>query len=93
MKYIIDAKRKGQSVTCEVTPHSYEDKVNGAPGISGIETAFSVCYSYLVKEKEISLNKLSEIMSKNPAEIMKLNKGQIRSGKITYHLEKGEFKL
>ncbi|CDI50570.1 dihydroorotase [Clostridium tetani] len=124
MNYIIDAKRKGQNVTCEVTPHhialeddinyrvnpplrkkedrdflikaireglvdaigtdhaphSYEDKIKGAPGISGIETAFSVCYSYLVKEKEISLSKLSEIMSKNPAEIMNLNKGQIKIG-------------
>ncbi|BDR70729.1 dihydroorotase [Clostridium tetani] len=124
MNYIIDAKRKGQNVTCEVTPHhialedginyrvnpplrkkedrdflikairgglvdaigtdhaphSDEDKTKGAPGISGIETAFSVCYSYLVKKKEISLSKLSEIMSKNPAEIMCLNKGQIKIG-------------
>lgn len=124
MNYIIDAKRKGQNVTCEVTPHhialeddinyrvnpplrkkedrdflikaireglvdaigtdhaphSYEDKTKGAPGISGIETVFSVCYSYLVKKKEISLSKLSEIMSKNPAEIMNLNKGQIKIG-------------
>ncbi|RXM57525.1 dihydroorotase [Clostridium tetani] len=124
MNYIIDAKRKGQNVTCEVTPHhialedginyrvnpplrkkedrdflikaireglvdaigtdhaphSYEDKTKGAPGISGIETAFSVCYSYLVKKKEISLSKLSEIMSKNPSEIMNLNKGQIKIG-------------
>ncbi|BDR65301.1 dihydroorotase [Clostridium tetani] len=124
MNYIIDAKRKGQNVTCEVTPHhialeddinyrvnpplrkkedrdflikaireglvdaigtdhaphSYEDKTKGAPGISGIETVFSVCYSYLVKKKEISLSKLSEIMSKNPSEIMNLNKGQIKIG-------------
>ncbi|BDR90433.1 dihydroorotase [Clostridium tetani] len=124
MNYIIDAKRKGQNVTCEVTPHhialeddinyrvnpplrkkedrdflikaireglvdaigtdhaphSYKDKTKGAPGISGIETVFSVCYSYLVKKKEISLSKLSEIMSKNPAEIMNLNKGQIKIG-------------
>ncbi|QBD85705.1 dihydroorotase [Clostridium tetani] len=124
MNYIIDAKRKGQNVTCEVTPHhialeddinyrvnpplrkkedrdfliktireglvdaigtdhaphSYEDKTKGSPGISGIETVFSVCYSYLVKKKEISLSKLSEIMSKNPSEIMNLNKGQIKIG-------------
>ncbi|WP_374048596.1 dihydroorotase family protein [Clostridium cochlearium] len=124
MEYIIEAKKKGRNVTCEVTPHhialqddvkyrvnpplrkkedrdflikairegwvdaigtdhaphSYEDKVKGAPGISGIETAFSVCYSYLVREKEISLSKLSEIMSKNPAKIMNLNRGQIKIG-------------
>jgi dihydroorotase len=61
-------------------PHSFEDKRNGAPGISGIETSFSVCYTKLVKEGHISLNKLSEIMSKNPGQIMKLNKGKIQVG-------------
>lgn len=124
MKCIIAAKKKGTSLTCEVTPHhialadeieyrvnppirksedrdflikaikddwvdavgtdhaphSPEDKKNGAPGISGIETSFSVCYTKLVKEGHISLNKLSEIMSKNPADIFGLNKGRIQIG-------------
>lgn len=124
MEYIIEAKKEGYNVTCEVAPHhialtdstqyrvnppmrkeedvkflikaikegfvdaiatdhaphTEEDKANGAPGISGIETAFSICYTKLVKSKEINLSKLSEIMSKRPAEIMKLNKGQIKVG-------------
>ncbi|WP_123054428.1 dihydroorotase [Clostridium sp. JN-1] len=123
MSYIIEAKRKGCNVTCEVTPHhiallnsSYkvnppirdkedvgflinaikdgwvdaigtdhaphtsEDKKNGAAGISGIETSFSICYTSLVKSGRISLNKLSQIMSKNPACIMKCKKGQIKVG-------------
>lgn len=123
MKYIIEAKKKGQNITCEVTPHhialidsdykvnppirnnedvkfiiqaikdgwvdtistdhaphTLEDKKKGAPGISGIETAFSVCYTKLVKENNVSLNKLSEIMSRNPAYIMGANKGQIKIG-------------
>lgn len=121
MEYIINAKREGANVTCEVTPHhlaltgedtyrvnppirenedvdflikaikegfvdaiatdhaphTEEDKKKGSPGISGIETAFSVCYTKLVCKENISLNKLSELMSKRPAEIMGLNKGRI----------------
>ncbi|WP_234121717.1 dihydroorotase [Clostridium hydrogenum] len=61
-------------------PHSTEDKKKGAPGMTGIETSFSVCYTKLVHEKNISLNKLSEIMSKNPAEILRVNKGRIEVG-------------
>lgn len=124
MQYVIDAKRKGQRVTCEVTPHhigltsdvdyrvnpplrekedvdflikaindgfvdsiatdhaphTSEDKVKGAPGISGIETAFSVCYTALVRDNNISLNKLSELMSKNPSEILGVKKGTIDIG-------------
>lgn len=97
MKYIIDAKKEGYNVTCEVAPHhvaltddtdyrvnppirkkedmefiikaikegwvdaiatdhaphTIEDKINGAPGISGIETAFSICYTKLVKEEKV----------------------------------------
>jgi len=61
-------------------PHSEEDKQNGAPGLSGIETSFSVCYTNLVKEGHITLNKLTEIMAKNPAVLMGTNKGQIKPG-------------
>jgi dihydroorotase len=34
----------------------------------------------LVGEGHITLNKLSELMSKNPAKIMELNKGEIKIG-------------
>lgn len=124
MEYVIDGKKAGVKVTCEVTPHhlalteeanykvnpplrnkedidylikaigdgyvdiiatdhaphSKEDKEMGAPGISGLETAFSVCYTALVNSRKISLSKLSELMSKNPAEIMGINKGKIAIG-------------
>ena len=46
----------------------------------GIETAFQVCYTKLVCEGHIDLPKLSEIMSKRPAEIIGANKGQIKIG-------------
>ena len=42
----------------------------------GIETAFSICYTELVKKNGISLHKLSELMSRNPANILRMNKGR-----------------
>lgn len=62
-------------------PHTEEDKKKGAPGMVGIETAFSICYTELVKKNGISLNKLSELMSRNPAKILGMNKGSITIGK------------
>lgn len=124
MEYVIDGKKSGLNLTCEVTPHHLAlsdeveyrvnpplrnkediaflvnaikdgfvdaiatdhaphtalDKQNGAPGISGIETSFSVSYTTLVKNKGVSLNKLSELMSKRPAELMGLKKGKVNIG-------------
>lgn len=52
-------------------PHSFEEKSKGLKGslngIVGLETAFPVLYTHLVKTGEISLEKLIEIMSVNPA--------------------------
>ena len=62
-------------------PHTKEDKEKGAPGMVGLETAFSICYTSLVKDGDISLNKLSEIMSKNGANLLGMNKGLVEPGK------------
>lgn len=62
-------------------PHTEEDKAKGAPGMVGLETAFSICYTELVKKNGISINKLSELMSRNPAKILGMNKGSITIGK------------
>ncbi|MGU8762686.1 dihydroorotase [Clostridium perfringens] len=61
-------------------PHSKEDKEKGAPGMIGIEQAFSICYTKLVKENHISLNKLSQLMSGNAAKLLNLNKGKLQPG-------------
>lgn len=61
-------------------PHSKEDKEKGAPGMIGIEQAFSICYTKLVKENHISLNKLSKLMSGNAAKLLNLNKGKLQPG-------------
>ena len=82
IEFLIDAIKNNyvDVISTDHAPHSLEDKKNGAPGISGIETAFSVCFTALVQENNITLNKLSEIMSKNPSQIMGLNKGKIEKG-------------
>ena len=82
VKFLINAIKYGwvDAIGTDHAPHTIEDKLNGAPGISGIETAFSVCYTKLVVENNIGLNKLSEIMSRNPAKILGFNKGQISIG-------------
>ncbi|MDK0570449.1 dihydroorotase [Clostridium perfringens] len=63
-------------------PHSKEDKEKGAPGMIGIEQAFSICYAKLVKENNISLNKLSQLMSGNAAKLLNINKGKLQPGFI-----------
>lgn len=68
------------AIATDHAPHSKEDKEKGAPGISGIETAFSICYTTLVKSGEISLNRLSQLMSRVPGDLMGANKGKIKRG-------------
>ncbi|MDU2671837.1 MAG: dihydroorotase [Clostridium sp.] len=83
VKTLIRAIRKGvvDCIGTDHAPHTEEDKKNGAPGMVGLETAFSICYTTLVKENNISLNKLSELMSRNSARILGMNKGLISVGK------------
>jgi dihydroorotase len=81
--HIVKAIKDGyiDAIATDHAPHSVEDKAKGANGISGIETAFPVCYTKLVKGGHITLNKLSELMSKNPSYIMHFNKGEIKIGR------------
>ena len=60
-------------------PHTKEDKEKGAPGISNIEVAFQMV-NKVFSENNISLNKLSEMMSANPAKFLGLNQGLIKEG-------------
>ncbi|MDY5913329.1 MAG: dihydroorotase [Inconstantimicrobium porci] len=82
VEFLIDAIKKGyvDTIGTDHAPHSKEDKANGAPGMIGLETAFSVCYTALVKMHDVSINKLSSLMSEKPAELLKLNKGRIVPG-------------
>lgn len=68
------------AIATDHAPHTAEDKKNGAPGMVGLETAFPLCYTTLVKPGKITLQQLVKLMSTNPSAMMKLNKGKIISG-------------
>ncbi len=65
-------------------PHSKEEKSKGLlsmNGVVGIETAFPIIYTYLVKKGEITLEKAIQIMSENPAKRFGLSV-EIAEGKV-----------
>ena len=57
-------------IATDHAPHSAEEKAKGleksAFGVVGIETAFPICYTYLVKTGILSLEKLVELLVVNP---------------------------
>jgi dihydroorotase len=59
-------------IATDHAPHSAEEKAKGleksAFGVVGIETAFPICYTYLVKTGIITLEKLVDLLVKNPRE-------------------------
>ena len=77
---IIEGIRDGtiDAIATDHAPHSEEEKnqpIDKAPfGIIGLETAFAVSYTTLVKAGHIDLNKLIELMSHNPADIIGLKR-------------------
>lgn len=83
---LIQAIKDGtvDAIATDHAPHTAEDKAKGLPGLSGIETAFSVVYTSLVKSGKIDLRKLSKIMSGNPGRIFGVKKGRIEKG---YHAD------
>lgn len=60
-------------------PHSKQDKENGAPGIDNIEVAFGMYWS-IFHENNLSLNRLSEMISGKPASLLGLRKGRLKEG-------------
>lgn len=83
---VIDAIIDG-TVDCIVTdhaPHSKDEKNvefhYAMNGISGIETAFALSYTYLVKAGHISLARLVALMSTNPAKVLTLGGGELCVG-------------
>lgn len=73
------------AIATDHAPHSAADKNtdynSAAFGISGLETAFSLSYSVLVKSGLIDLVKLNKLMSVRPREILKLD-GRLREGEV-----------
>ncbi len=80
--YLIWAIENGyvDAIATDHAPHTPEDKKNGAPGLVGLETAFGVCYTILVREHGLSLAALSRLLSAGPARILGLKKGRLQPG-------------
>jgi dihydroorotase len=77
---IISAINDGtvDAIATDHAPHSDNDKAAGMPGFTGLETAFAASLSYL---PDIGLQRLSALMSANPARILGLgDRGRIEKG-------------
>ncbi|MCH5334331.1 MAG: dihydroorotase [Alistipes sp.] len=91
-------------IATDHAPHSAEEKSRGLEksvmGIVGLECAFALMYTYLVKRGVITLEKLVALMSENPRRIMSLG-GGLRAGEPAdiavfdlgskYRIDPGEF--
>lgn len=66
-------------IATDHAPHSAEEKAKGlkdsAFGIVGLETAFPILYTKLVKENVISIEKLIKLLSENPRERFGIKNG------------------
>ena len=73
-------------ISTDHAPHSADEKersMTEAPfGIVGLETSLALSYTYLVETGIITLDRLIELMSVNPAKRLKLDKGDISPGHI-----------
>jgi dihydroorotase len=71
-------------IATDHAPHTIEEKAEGmelAPfGIVGLETAFPLLYTNLVKKEIITLSQLVEFLTKKPAEAFNLPYGKIEVG-------------
>jgi dihydroorotase len=69
------------AIATDHAPHTSADKAGGAPGFTGLETAFAVCRTELVRAGGLSLSRLSSLMSANPAGILGFSdRGRIAPG-------------
>lgn len=73
-------------ISTDHAPHSDEEKqksmLNAPFGIVGLETAFALSYTELVKSKRLTMLQLAEKMSLNPAKIIGVDKGSLKVGKV-----------
>jgi dihydroorotase len=78
---IIEAIKDGtvDAIVTDHAPHHLDEKrveyALAANGISGLETSFSLAYTYLVESGAITLEKLVELMSLAPAKLIGVTSG------------------
>ena len=67
-------------ISTDHAPHTVSDKAAGAPGFSGLETAFAVCHTILAVRNKFSISQLSTLMSARAARLLHLNRGRLLPG-------------
>ena len=79
---LLEALREGtvDVIATDHAPHTFDDKAAGAPGFTGLETAYGVCNSVLVKDNQFNPRRLSQLMSAAPARLLGLHKGLLKAG-------------
>jgi dihydroorotase len=71
------------AIATDHAPHSEADKAAGAPGFSGLETAFAICLSQIAPNADSAaeMRRLSALLSAHPARILGLqDRGRIAEG-------------
>ena len=67
------------AIATDHAPHSEADKAASSPGFIGLETSFTACLTHLTSG--ITLQRLSALLSANPARILGLqDRGKIKAG-------------
>lgn len=88
VRAIIEGLKEGvlDVIATDHAPHSEDEKsrsMSESPfGIVGLETAFAISVTELVKTGYLSLRQLVEKLSTNPARVIGINKGRIQEGCI-----------
>lgn len=68
------------AIATDHAPHTKEDKDKGAPGMTGLELAFALCYTHLIKGGIIGIKTLLRLLAQRPAELMGLQQGLLQPG-------------
>jgi dihydroorotase len=73
-------------IATDHAPHAYDEKrveFDRAPfGITGLETAVSLCFDRLVHPGVVSIARLVELLSVNPARILRVGGGSLAEGAV-----------
>lgn len=82
---IVEAIKDGtvDAIVTDHAPHAAHEKAalnDAANGISGLETSFALGYTYLVRSGAITLEKLSALMTENPAKLVGIPCGKVEKG-------------
>ncbi|MBT9131042.1 MAG: Dihydroorotase [candidate division WS2 bacterium] len=83
-KSLLELVRQGMvnAIATDHAPHSDEDKEKEAPGINNLELTFATLNNFLIRKGQITLPKLSFLLSLGPARILGISaySGLLRNG-------------